>query len=294
MGHDMKDEETYDFKINEYNKILSPKLDIVFQEIFGQEGSENITKDFLNSILDEKIEEIKLNENVLLRRENIEEKAGIVDVLAKINNNEYCDIEIQVVDKKKIIERLLFYWSKIYTRTIKKGQDYTELKRTIVVLIADFKIKELENLGFHSKWQIIEEKERKIVLTDVFEAHIIEIPKIYKSKNDNNKLKEWIYFLENPSGKEVSKYMEMNKNMKEAKEKLDEMSKDERMRKMAELREKAIMDEKLAEYTGYTEGHEEGRKDGMKEAAKKMKAEGIDIKVIMKVTGFSESEIKEL
>lgn len=52
-----------------------------------------------------------------------------------------------------------------------------------------YEIKKLENLGFHSKWQIIEEKERKIVLTDVFEAHIIEIPKIYKAQNDsNNKL----------------------------------------------------------------------------------------------------------
>ena len=33
------------------NKILSPKLDVVFQILFGEVGSENITKDFLNSII---------------------------------------------------------------------------------------------------------------------------------------------------------------------------------------------------------------------------------------------------
>ena len=284
------------YKKEEKTKILSPKIDVVFQNLFGEEGCENITKDFLNSILDEKIQEINLQENVILRREKIDEKIGIVDVLAKINDNEYCDIEIQVLDKKKIIERLLFYWAKIYSRTIKKGQDYYQLKKTIIVLIADFEIKELKGLAFHSKWKIIEEKNRKKVLTDVFEAHIIEIPKIYKIKEAyrDKELIKWICFLENPNSKEVSDYMKDNKNIKEAKDKLDVMSKDEKMRKLAELREKAIMDEKLAEYTGYTNGHEEGMKEGIEQTAKKMKEEKIDISIIMKVTGLSKQDIEKL
>ena len=35
----------------EKNEILSPKLDVVFQILFGEVGSEKITKDFLSSIL---------------------------------------------------------------------------------------------------------------------------------------------------------------------------------------------------------------------------------------------------
>ena len=102
------------------NKILSPKLDVVFQILFGEVGSENITKDFLNSMLDEKINEIDLNENIVLRRENIEDKMGIVDVLAKINNNEYCNIEMQMTDKENLIERLLYYWSRAICKEHKK------------------------------------------------------------------------------------------------------------------------------------------------------------------------------
>ena len=53
----------------EEKTILSPKLDVVFQILFGEIGSENITKDFLSTILKEKIEEISLEQNVVLRRE---------------------------------------------------------------------------------------------------------------------------------------------------------------------------------------------------------------------------------
>lgn len=288
--------------------ILSPKLDIVFQILFGEVGSENITKDFLNSMLDEEIKEISLNENIILRRENINDKMGIVDVLAKINNNEYCDIEMQMTDKTNLIERLLYYWSKQYIKNIKKGNKYEELKRTIIILITNFEVKGLETLDFHSKWKIIEEKQRKLILTQHLEIHIIEIPKKYKKmENDKeNKLKEWLSFLENPESEEVLYYMKNNENIKSAKEKLNTLSEDERVRRLAELREKAIMDEKEAKYTGYTEGRregikegrEEGRKQGKeatkKEIAKKMKEEKIGTEIIVKVTGLTKEDIDKL
>lgn len=260
------------------NKILSPKLDVVFQILFGEVGSENITKDFLNSMLDEKINEIDLNENIVLRRENIEDKMGIVDVLAKINNNEYCNIEMQMTDKENLIERLLYYWSKQYAKSIKKGQKYEELKRTIAILITNFEVKGLETLSFHSKWKIIEEEEKKIILTEHLEIHIIEIPKIYK-KVDNKKdakLIEWLSFLENPESEEVLDYMENNKNIKSAKERLTTLSDDERVRRLAELREKALMDEREARYTGYTEGHKQGFEDGREKGIEEGKKEGLE------------------
>ena len=75
-------------KTNEKSKILSPKLDVVFQILFGEVGSEKITKDLLSCILDEEIIDIDLNQNIVLRRNMPEDKMGVVDVLAKINDNE--------------------------------------------------------------------------------------------------------------------------------------------------------------------------------------------------------------
>ena len=88
--------------------------------------------------------------------------------------------------------------------------------------------------------------------------------------------------------------MKNNENMKSAKEKLNTLSEDERVRRLAELREKAIMDEKEAKYTGYTEGRVEGREITKKEIAKKMKEEKIDMEIIVKVTELTREDIDKL
>ena len=303
----MAREQISQFK-DEKRTILSPKLDVVFQILFGEVGSEEITKDLLSTILDEQINEIDLNQNIVLRRRSLEDKMGIVDVLAKINNNEYCNIEMQILDNKNSIKRILYYWAKKYILELQKGKDYTNLKRTICVLIADYEIEELKEICFHSKWKIIEEHERKKILTEDFEIHIIELPKIKKGKANgkDKKLIEWLSFLENPESKEVIHYMEKNKNIKKAKEKLNIMSEDETVRRLAELREKAILDEKSARTASYNEGKNDGFIDGHtkgfsegfeqknKENAKKMKEEGIDINMIIKITNLTKEEIEEL
>ena len=220
---------------------------------------------------------------------------GVVDVLAKINNNEFCNIEMQMVDKKNMMKRMLYYWARQYAKGIGIKEDYKELKRTIVVLIANFEFDLLKELGIHSRWKIIEEERRKIVLTEDLEFNIIEVPKMYKDEQERDKkLIQWLKFLENPESKEVQGYMEKNENMKEAKEKLDKMSKDEKVRRMADLRQKALMDEREAEYTGYSNGLEEGIKQGYREIAKKMKNKGKDINEIIELTGLSKQEIEKL
>ena len=50
-------------------------------------------------------------------------------------------------------------------------------------------------------------------------------------------------FINDPNEKEVSKIVEENKDIKEAMEELEEISKDEELRIVAELKEKAIKDE---------------------------------------------------
>ena len=277
-------------------KLLSPKLDVVFQTLFGEEGSERITKEFLEAILERKIEEVDLSGNIVLRRENVEDKMGVLDVLAKINNNEYANIEMQVADKDNLLERILYYWARVYTRNIKKGEDYIELKKTIEILIVDFEIKQLKELGYHSKWKIIEEKDRKLILTDDLEIHIIEIEKIKNltEKEKNKELVKWIYFLEEPDGERVKEYMKSDSGIKEAKGKLETMSEDERMQILADLRLKAIMDEKAIKGLAYEEGKEEGKKENTIEIAKKMKSENIDIATIKRITGLTEEEIKKL
>ena len=279
-------------------KTLSPKLDIVFQALFGEVGSERITKSFLETILNKKIEKIDLSKNPILRREFKDDKLGVLDILAELDGKEKCNIEMQVVNSKSVIERILYYWSRLYSRQIKIGQDYSLLERTIIILITDFKIEELEELEYHTRWKIIETKGRKRILTEKLEIDIIELPKIEGKEKESGRLLDWLYFLENPKSRRVTEKMEESKEIKEAVEKLDSLSEDERMQRIADLREKAILDEKAIYAKGLDDGIKEGLEKGKQkeklEIAKKLKKEGMNTELIAEITGLKIKEIAEI
>ena len=292
-------------------KTLSPKLDVVFQALFGEVGNESITKGFLETILERKIDSIDLSKNPILRREFKDEKLGVLDIIAKLDKDEICNIELQIVDKKNIIERILYYWSRLYSRQIKSGEDYKILQKAIVILITDFKIENLEELDYHSRWKIMEDKQgKKIILTQKLEIDIIELPKIIGKEKEQDNLLDWLYFLENPKSERVTEKMKENENLKEAVKKLDNLSEDEKMQRIADLRQKAIMDEKAIYEKGLEIGIEKGIQRGMEkgiekgimegsqkekiEIAKKMLELKIDKETIAEATGLTEQEIEKI
>ena len=238
-------------------KPLSPKLDVVFQALFGEVGSEKITTSLLKAILKQDIESIDLNQNPILRREFKDDKLGILDILAKINGTDNCNIELQIVDRANIIERMLYYWGRLYTRGIQAGEDYSDLVRTVVVLITEFDVLPEKDLEIHTSWKIIEEKHRKIILTDKFEFHIIIMSKIDVVDTEDKELLGWLFFLDNPESEKVKNIMKTNKELKEAGDKLNKISQNHKLRRIAELRQKAIMDEKAIFRRGQEVGAEE-------------------------------------
>ena len=278
-------------KQNKKIKRYPPKMDIIFQAIFGEVGSENITKDFLEKILKRKIEKISLDKNPILRRELKDDKLGVLDIITELDGKEKCNIEMQLIDKNNIIERMLYYWSKMYTRQIKAGDDYNKLEKTIVILIADFNIKGLEEVEYHSTWKIIETNSvKKLILTDKFELDIIELLKIKGRENEKDQLLDWLIFLENPESERVSRKMKENENLKEAVEKLDRISEDEKMQRIIELREKAIRDE----HAIYAKGVDDGIEKGIMKIAKSMLKKGMNVSDIIEITGLTKEEIEKL
>lgn len=162
-------------------KLLKLTNDYVFKRIFGYSGDEEVTKILLRDILQTEVNHIELDNNTITEKDLLDDKVGILDIKASINKKIECDIEMQVVNKKDIEKRLLFYWSKIYSKTIKEGKGYENLKKSIVVLIADFKFKGLKSIPkYITKWNLREEEYSHIVLTDVLEIYIIELEKFSK------------------------------------------------------------------------------------------------------------------
>ena len=303
---------------NEENvkKTLKPKNDVVFQRLFNKDN-QKITKAFAEAMLDEKIHHMTINEDKELLSDTLDKKTGILDLQIDVNNTEKVDVEVQLVERSNLPERLLFYFSKLYLKGIGKGEDYRVAKRVVLIAIIDYNLKiEIEDKKMETIWQIVEKNHPKTILTNKFEIHILELEKVkeeYK-KNKENKKAQWLLFLDDPETEEVKEIMEKNEDVKEAVIEVRKLSQDEQLQREAELREKAIMDEKAIYQAGLdngkeegraegrAEGHEEGRAEGekightkaIKEMAKKLLKQDMKIETIAEITGLTIEEIEAL
>ncbi len=254
-------------KENKKYKTLIPKVDIVFQSLFGK-NNPKITKSFVQAMLGEKIEKIEINDDKELIRSRPNDKLGILDLQLDINNNEKVDVEVQLLNKDNFIRRLLFYLTRLYSDQVKRGDEYNEIKRVVLIAIIDFEIEEMKEIEeMEAKWKLIETKYREKVLTDLLEINIINLKKAKKEykKNSNNEKAQWMLFLDNPESEEVQAIMKENEEIKEAIVTVKEMSEDEKMQRLADLRWKAIEDEKLIRRAGFKEGRKKGIIEGINE-----------------------------
>ena len=252
-------------------KLLQPKIDIVFQSLFNAKNKE-ITKSFVEALLEEKIDSMIINNEKEITRDKPIDKLGILDLELDINNKEKVDVEVQLLKNDEFIHRLLFYWSRIYSKQIHRGDEYTKARRVVIIAITDFEIditKELKRM--ETIWSIREKDNPEKVLTDLLEIRIINLKRIREAyqKDKDSKKNQWVMFLEDPNSREVQEIMEKNEDVKKAVVTVREMSEDEKMERLAELRQKAIMDEKALYNTGIREGKELGEKIG-REAGEKI------------------------
>ena len=273
---------------NKKIELLKPRCDIVFQALFG-ENKENITQSLITDILGEKVEIIDIRTDSTIARKYPNDKGGRLDLKTKFKDGTICQIEMQMTDDQDIVKRILYYWSKTYSKQLKIGEKYKDLKKTIGIVITNYEVKELEGIEeLDSKWQIINDKNDKRILTEDLELHIIEIPKARKiiEKEKYNRIAQWLMFLDNPNTERVEEIMKENEEVKKANSVLHEMSEDEELQRLAELREKWDLDERSA--------IQNAKDEKALEIAKKMKAEKMDIEIIMKMTELTKEEIEKI
>ena len=166
----------------------------MFQALFGTTGNEEILGGLLSKIIKENVENISLDSNQNLISKVPKEKMGVLDLRAKIGDNADVEIEVQLKNKHNISERALFYWAKMYSSQLKKGEKYKNLKKTIQVLILDFELEELDSFkNAHAEHKIVDTRDSKVIIFKNLEIHIIELPKIMKYPEETEKeLKRWI------------------------------------------------------------------------------------------------------
>lgn len=268
--------------------ILDPKNDVVFQKIFGSPENEDILISFLNALLEktekEKIKHIEYVDTKLSDIETIDDKIGILDVRVTTEKGIHINVEIQLINRYNMINRTLFYWSKLFSRQIKKGENYKNLNKTITINILNFNY--IDSEKYHTTYHLYEDDE-KIMLSDTLEIHFVELPKFLDEKPElNNSLNKWLAFLTKPE-KEVMEVVEMGEPaIRKAITVLDMLSRDPETVRLAELRMKKILDEK-----SMLEG---AKQEGKEEDALNFLKLGISEEIVAQGTGLSIDKIMEI
>ena len=244
--------------------------DYIFKRVFAFEGNESVLKDLLEAILIKDIKTVTIKNPEIIPYER-EDKRGLLDIKAETDDGTVLDIEMQMEDKKNIEERGTLYLANMITSQLQVGDDYTTLKKSIVIFITNYNF--LKRNSYHSIGKIKFNKTLKEEYVDMgyktedeeaskyIEFHYIELPK-YKKKTQSEftKLDQWMCVFTNRKGEMMLAEKE-NKEIKKAMNTLDYISADPRERE----RHNSII---MAEYNRLTSEQnffEAGKEEGIKE-----------------------------
>ena len=283
-----------------YRTLLNPQIDFVFKKIFGTEKNKPILINFLNAVIKPTtpIKDVEIKNNDI-DKDFIEDKFSRLDVKATTSNKEHINIEIQVKNEYNMIQRTLYYWSKMYSEQIQNRDNYSKLERTVCINILNFKY--LKNDKYHNAYRLKEITSNE-ELTDLQEIHFIELPKFNEIGNKEyveniekmDALEKWLEFLVEPESNTVRQLELSNEEIKLAKSELYRLSMDSKEREQYNMREKAIYDRISALENAEAKGKLEGKIEGTLEVAKKLLLADVDINIIISSTGLNEEEIFKL
>ena len=180
------------------NKRYNPMNDVLFKFIFGRDERKNITIDLLNAILNrtgkQAIKDIKFKNSEIVPFYE-DDKLTRLDIFCITEDKTQIDVEVQLINKKNMERRSLFYWSQMYLMGLNKGKDYITLNPAITINILGHTIFPEEPL--HSMYSIynIETGRR---LNEDMELHFIEVPKFKKKPvGEMTRMERWLAYFSN-------------------------------------------------------------------------------------------------
>ncbi|WP_278847857.1 Rpn family recombination-promoting nuclease/putative transposase [Megamonas hypermegale] len=279
--------------------------DFFFKNLMGDEKRSNLTLRFLNLILNrtgedafKSIQFLKTEQDPLTK----DGKLSILDVKASVDDKTFVNIELQVSRQNYIVERSMFYISRIFSEQAVRGHDYDELKPVIGINLLDFKLfDELSNWHNTANFTV---KGIEKPITDCLTMHFLELPKLkFSDVKKAKRLEAWGAYFSGVSDEKELEVLCMNEPLlKEVLSYEQAFTNNDEMYRKYQQREDAIREEttkiRLGEKRGEKRGIIIGRKEGKKEQAeamaKKMLVDKVDLKIIAKYTELPLEEIIKL
>lgn len=152
--------------------------DVFFKSLLCDDRHKELTLNFLNSILNRTGDDAFYDIEFLDKEIDPIIEAGkvsILDIRAKMNDDTYVNVEVQIAKPVDMKKRAMFYWSKLYSYQLGESEDYSLLKDVISINLLNF-ILFKEHKRCHSSCHITDDFDKNTIIKD-FEMHFIELPK---------------------------------------------------------------------------------------------------------------------
>jgi len=250
-------------------ELLPLTDDYIFKRVFAYKGNESVLKDFLEALLKIEIKGIKITNPEIIPYEK-GEKRGLLDIKAEINDGTMIDVEMQMKNERNTEERATEYMGKMISEQLQVGEDYQNLKKSIVIFITNYNF--LKRNSYHSVGKMkfdktIEDEyvnmgydEEDELASKYIEVHYIELPKFKKKELSKfTKLDQWMcIFTQNKEGIMLAE--KENKEIKRAINTLDFLSKDPKERERHNSIVMAEYNRLVSEHNFFNDGLEKGMK----------------------------------
>ena len=259
-------------------ELLPLTDDYIFKRVFAYKGNESVLKDFLEALLKIEIKGIKITNPEIIPYEK-GEKRGLLDIKAEINDGTILDVEMQMKNERNTEERATEYMGKMISEQLQVGEDYQNLKKSIVIFITNYNF--LKRNSYHSVGRMKFDKTLKDeyvnmgyekedeVASKYIEVHYIELPKFKKKELSKfTKLDQWMcIFTQNKEGIMLAE--KENKEIKRAINTLDFLSKDPKERERHNSIVMAEYNRLVSEHNFFYDGLEKGMKKRKNRNSKK-------------------------
>lgn len=302
-------------EIEEMNgaKYINPYTDFGFKKLFGTPLNKDLLISFLNSLFEGK--EV-VRDLTYLNGENLGngygDRRAIFDVYCENEQGETFIVEMQKAEQQFFKDRSVFYSTFTIQNQGKKGIWNFKLKGVYTIGILDF--------VFPNHEYPQDSLRHEVKLVDVDDKHVfydkltflyLEMPKFTKGEEELKTLYDkWLFVLHN-----LSRLMKRPATLQERiftrlfeQAEIARYTPEERQDYEDSLKVYRDMKNVLdtAELRGLEKGRKEGRREGRKEGieqgtfeerrknAKAMKALGLPLETIVKVTGMSADDIDKL
>ena len=246
-------------------------------------------------------------------------KRVVLDLRARLNTGEALNVEMQTIRHESFLERMLYYWSRLYGEALEEGKSYAALHPAYSLVFADFPLFS-ESPEVVSSFSVRSDKPPHFQLSDHLRMVFVDLSKFAAQSGPGSLLDSgelWCYILKRArdmSREDSAVVARKGREMRMAMDHLKSLSQQEDVRYQEEAREKFYRDfvagKEAAVQRSRREGLEEGLERGMEKGMEKgmergmekerrhlvlsMLQENADMSFICKVTGLSEEEIKKL